>query len=396
MAEMSSSNGGRDAWADLLLDPDVKESGGANNNEGVDFARYWAMSQLLALEEAGAADYAIVFEYLQDVMVLDSAETPQTVALFQVKKKENGQWSRKQLCAASGPGEKASLKGGALKGSSILGKLYVAVEKASDCIKVKSEGIFVFNGPCKFADPAGGGLPPNRRKSLSTLDPLDRNYIEKAIALELGKERPLPHFSVLHLERTGLSPSTMRDTVRGFVDEFLDKHHPLMPNVSGRIVESLLGCFSEASRPSPGLDCLGDIIRAKGYTRRQFTELLTGLSKVRPFPAALDTVVDGLKSEGMPSRTADFLEREALRIKIEIMRHPDSEQTFLWNFAVSIARSNKAAETYRSIMDATVTALKEEARRRGNLPHSDVTWRAVALLAINHVDQEFATTNPQS
>lgn len=55
-----------------MPDPEITESGGEHANEGVDFARYWAISALLDKELAGEVDYAIVFEYLQDIAILDS------------------------------------------------------------------------------------------------------------------------------------------------------------------------------------------------------------------------------------------------------------------------------------------------------------------------------------
>jgi len=378
-----------DPWVSFLADKDVSETGGSHAEVGVDFCRYWAISVILMLEEAGAKDYAIVFQYMQDVMVVESATAPKEAELYQVKKKEKGAWNRSLLCACSRTKGKNGARRGTLKGRSVLGKLYVAVEKLSRIAAVK--GTFVSNAPCDLRAPTGEPVPCYGKVSVAGLLHSDRDQIEKKLVKELKRNQPLEHLGALHLEQTRVSPGAMRECVQGIADNFLARNHPQASNISGRLVERMVQAFSAASGLQPDLKTLADIIRWKGYTRRQFTCLLADLLKIRPFLDDLDSALSGLKSEGMPPRLADRLRLDAVRIKTEMMRHPDTQQEYQWGAAVSAARSNQRCGSYRGWLDATSKAIQEEARKTGRAVVRGDDCAAVALLAMNHVDEEPTT-----
>ncbi|WP_322034420.1 dsDNA nuclease domain-containing protein [Burkholderia sp. BCC1970] len=147
--------------------PTSKKAGA--NNDGVDFARYWAMYLLVALERAKQDDYAVLFEYIQDVALFDSSCRPTTAHLFQLKKRDRREWSIASICkrpdatdenldvpdksttqlqfdmfesraAEHSAGPKAQLskrtkKTKKLKGQSPLGKLYLSVAKLPSTVE---------------------------------------------------------------------------------------------------------------------------------------------------------------------------------------------------------------------------------------------------------------------
>jgi Cap4, dsDNA endonuclease domain len=390
----TSLGAARDNWAELFSDPQTFESGGGHTNEGVDFARYWAMSRLLELEEAGVSDYAIVFEYLQDVMVLDSSGAPKNADLYQVKKREKGSWTRSHLCQRSKRTDTEGRRRKGLTGRSPLGKLYMAIEKATQL--VSAQGTFLSNAGYTLKSSSGDALPSYGRTCLKLLDKADRDHIEGKISRELEKEIPLPHLDKLHLEQTRLSPGAMRETTMGLASEYLSRQQADMANVSGRLVERLFRSFSDISGPRGGLNSLAEIIQSKGFTRRQFTDLLAELSRIRPFPEVLDEAIGGMKDEGTPPRVANRIRQEATRIKTELLRHPDSEQLFYWKTALRVARTHSGDSSYKPGVDAIVEAITQESKEGGGYQLQSDSLKAVALLAIQYVDQESTTSNSQS
>ncbi len=76
-----------------------------------DFARYWAILALIEKELEGSDDYVILFEFLQDVAVLDLGSEPKSALLYQVKKRVRGEWSRSDLCKTKPRGGKAKVQG---------------------------------------------------------------------------------------------------------------------------------------------------------------------------------------------------------------------------------------------------------------------------------------------
>ena len=76
---------------------DLAEVGGAHNQKGVDFQRYWALMRIFQLEHSGQDDFLFLFEAIQDIAEFDSSASPSSVRVYQVKKKDRGEWTWAEL-----------------------------------------------------------------------------------------------------------------------------------------------------------------------------------------------------------------------------------------------------------------------------------------------------------
>src|SRR5688572_30577024 len=90
----------------VINDKELSESGGAHNQKGVNFQRYWAILRMFELEESGAKDFLLLFEVIQDVAVLDSPSTPTAISIYQVKKKDRNEWKWSELTSLHAPNSK--------------------------------------------------------------------------------------------------------------------------------------------------------------------------------------------------------------------------------------------------------------------------------------------------
>jgi len=90
----------------LATDPNSAESGGGHGNKGSDFQRYWGIWRALKLEEAGSNDFLLLFECVQDVLELDSSVHPTAAKVYQVKKKDSGEWTWNSLTLLPEPDAK--------------------------------------------------------------------------------------------------------------------------------------------------------------------------------------------------------------------------------------------------------------------------------------------------
>jgi hypothetical protein len=359
------------------------------------------MALLVELERADAGDYALLFEYLQDVALLDSPSAPTRATLLQVKKKTRGEWTRTSLCkreaaedttpahAAEPPLGDSPPKG--LSAKSPLGKLYLCVDRLQAL--VPTDGVFVSNAGHTLKQGSGGVGTAHTRLGFDNLHWEDAEYITKRLATEL-KQDGLPHFTRLAIEQSKVSPAAMRETVRGMIDMLLTQKFASLPNVSGRLQEKLLAAFSACGGPKPAIQSLGDAISRKGFTRSAFTELLKELASARSSAETLETIVDGLKSEGYAPRLADALRTEANRLQIQLMRHPETRETLAWNFAVSEAQKHAHETSYLSILRAVSSEILKRANARQGGPSTEREAGALALLALIHVDGQ--STAPSS
>lgn len=386
-----------DFWGQLHADPAVSELGGAHNNEGVDYSRYLAMSLIVERELEGATDYAVVFEYLQDIALLDSASDPKSALLVQVKKKTPGIWSKSDLCrqqkskgsstSTTAPKAKAA-KG--LDAKSALGKLYLCVHKLG--ARIPTTGMFLSNAGYDVLKD-GKRIPDYARILIANLDASESDHIRDKLHAEL-KLGHQPNLQLLTLRQTNIIPAAMRETVRGILAEFLETQYPDIPDVSGRLLESLLKDFAARSGVKGQVDGIGDLIQLKGYTRGQFNLTIQGMAGVTSGVERLRISIEGLKADGMPARQADRLSTQADKVRIQLVRDPQSRDAFLWQSAVDAAQQNQNSDSYLEMLNNVTQMLESTAAGKDIQFTNDGGARAVALLAIVYVDQQSSPAGP--
>lgn len=404
-----SAGPARDSWATLLDDPSICEVGGEHTNEGIDYAKFLAMALLVEMENANLPDYALVFEFLQDIALIDSPVAPTKATLIQVKKRTRGQWSKAMLCrkeqtaneeteARTGaaaqtqsvaPSQEPKKRSSKLGAKSPLGKLYLCVDKLSSV--VDAEGVFISNAGNDLRSPSGNPVPAYSRAIVQHLHTEDVEYIRKKLCVELNHST-LNHLARLAVEQSSVIPASMRETVRGLLDKLLTEKYPTLPSVSGQLQEKLLAAFSACSGPPGSVSSLEEILAKKGFTRAAFSALVEQFAATRTAAGYLDVVIEGLKSEGMPARAADRLRSEASRIQIQLVREPQTKEILLWEVAVDAAIRCADLDKYTAAIDEITADLQAQIIAREHGPTSDRETRAVALLAIIHVDQEPASS----
>lgn len=402
----------QDHWAALLEDTDISEVGGEHTNEGVDYARYLAMALLVEMEKAGLTDYALVFEYLQDIAIIESPANPTRATLVQVKKKSKGAWSKAALCkkessppegspessqseldptssVADTPKKKQFKKLGA---RSPLGKLYLCVEKLSPV--VTTEGVFLSHAGYDLKTNTMSDLPAYSKINLQHLHADDLDYIKKKLCAEL-KQSSLSHLAKLAVEQSKIIPAAMRETIRGMLDELLLKKYPMLPNVSGQLQEKLFAAFSACSGPKGSISSFAEVLAKKSFSGKEFEALIQAFVATKSSTSHLDIVIDDLKKEGEPPRAAERLRNEANRFQIQLLREPQTKDLILWDIAVKAAKANSDLNGYKELLYVVSEEIKAEAMRR-NHQTTELEDRALALLAIIYVDQQPPSSGSES
>ncbi len=130
--------------------PDLAEVGGSHNQKGVEFQRHWAVMRMFELVQAGAKDFLFLFEAIQDVAIVDSCDSPTSICVYQIKKKDRKEWAWADLTALHQP--KNPIKPSSVSKTktkpltdiqnSPIGKLYAAILAFNE---LQSTGRFVSN-----------------------------------------------------------------------------------------------------------------------------------------------------------------------------------------------------------------------------------------------------------
>lgn len=100
--------------SERLLAVPQRETAGEDSDDAFAFQKSWALYSLLSAHLLGK-DYLYIFEYHDDILVLDS-ENPTSIEFVQVKKSDKNSWTILRLSKQPESG-----------GNSILGKLYAHV-----------------------------------------------------------------------------------------------------------------------------------------------------------------------------------------------------------------------------------------------------------------------------
>jgi len=93
-----------------------RETSGSNSSSRFDYQKDWTLGKLLD-QHASGEDYIAVFDWHEDLIIMDSEVSPQKVNFYQIKGKKSGNWSLTSLLKSSSDTEDNPLL-------SIIGKLY--------------------------------------------------------------------------------------------------------------------------------------------------------------------------------------------------------------------------------------------------------------------------------
>jgi hypothetical protein len=382
-----------DQWAKLHRSPDVAESGGEENNTATDFARHWAIAHIAEALIDEADEYVILFEYLQDIAVLDSPHAPTKISLYQLKKRAHPPWTKSSLTARKKPEEWGKAveteKPKHLRGRSILGKLYYAVHSASSL--GKASGILLTDGQFNLNGADNQPITAFSKTPIDKLAKAEVEFIGKRLRKEL-EYQDLTNLGSLHIEQTRMNSAGMREYVRGVISGFLEKNFPGRPTVSGALMEKMLEKFGKLSGLTPACHCLDDLVRHKGFTKSQFIAMVTESIPARSWDEKLCSLTSDLKAEGVSKKLADRWHDRAVSVHTSLVLAPERALVYDWDLAARIAME-AADSSYKSTVEQIVAALRTEALTLGQEPLNDVELAAVALVAILDVKIESTSSD---
>jgi Cap4 dsDNA endonuclease len=83
-------------FASRLISEPQREKSGETGAQRYDYQALWGLSLIFRHHDA-STDYAISFEFHDDIILLDSASAPSKAAFYQVKTKAKGHWTLTEL-----------------------------------------------------------------------------------------------------------------------------------------------------------------------------------------------------------------------------------------------------------------------------------------------------------
>lgn len=258
--------------------PGLTEAGGGHGTKGVDFQRWWAVLRMLELEQSGANDFLLLFESVQDVAELDSASQPTFAHVYQVKKKDRGEWSWLFLTGTTDPNaktKKASVTNYEKVQASPLGKLHLSLD-AFPALPV--EGHFVSNAGCNVPLATGGNAATSMPCSLSDLAPEHVALLSSALHSLCAPGTTAPDLQRMRLKKVAIHPDSPSSKVIHVALDFLNKRNAKHAGQASSFVESLVTQISPLGRHTDVCTSFEQLVKERGFSRKDFIAALGALA----------------------------------------------------------------------------------------------------------------------
>lgn len=238
--------------AERLVEHPQREVGGSVAQERFDYQALWGLA-LIFSNHGKSEDYAIAFEFHDDVVLLDSAEAPASVRFYQVKTKDKGHWTLSDLFRRPALRKGQKDKDRPL---SFMGKLFSNYEAFPDDTAAMS---FVSNMPLEFSD-ANQDIAFKDCGSDTFAKFLKRLQTEHGSATE-------DQVSLMHFVKTDLSLHDASTHVKGKLNNFVVKAHgEIAYNLDGLYRAVVEDCRTR-SKYTGQIKSFEDLIRYKAVCR---------------------------------------------------------------------------------------------------------------------------------
>lgn len=282
----------------LSQDPTLVEAGGGHGQKGVDFQRYWAIFRIFELKKEGSNDFLFLFESIQDVAEFDSETDPSRVDIYQIKKKDGGEWSFNDLTGMLKPdGRKKKVAPSLSKiEKSPIGKLY----KAGLAVQqLEANAHFVSNAGCDLPLASSGFASSLLKCFASELDVYHALSLSEGLALLHATPGKVPDLKRLGLQKTTLHPDNPHLLALGAVTAYLSKHLPASAGQANAFVDALFVQISALGRQTEPITSFQELRRQRGYSMAELNAALADLKAVPDIKPHLDSLLTGLLLEGL-------------------------------------------------------------------------------------------------
>jgi len=246
-----------------LIENKVRENSGSISSNGFDYQKDWSICKLLEEHEKGK-NYVLLFDFHEDLVILDSELNPTQADFYQIKTKAAGCWTMHQLLKRKENKDKTF-------SASILGKLYY--NKILFAESVRSLNFASNTGyDVKLADGTRSKSKANIAMNKLTLEEI--NNLKDKIRIEYGSEESLTCESIIFLIVSNLNIIDHDTYTIGRIARFLDGINSGKYNVN--LVYRTF--FDQVKRKSDydsnKISSFSEMLTYKGITKKDFEGMI--------------------------------------------------------------------------------------------------------------------------
>jgi hypothetical protein len=272
-----------------------RETGGSLAQERFDYQALWGLALIFSNHEKND-DYAITFEFHDDIALLDSAEAPTNVHFYQVKTKDKGHWTLTDLFRRPALEKDQKEEDRPL---SFIGKLFSNYEAFPNDTVAMS---FVSNVPLEFA---GANVDIAFKDCAG--DTFDKFL--KRLQTERGSATK-DQAGLIHFVKADLSLHDTSTHAKGKLNNFVVKAHgEVAYNLDGLYRAVIEDCRTR-SKYTGAINNFEDLIRYKAICPADVAKWLAAVGAQVKAPEWIEIVAD-----------LDYDARKKFRLRAEWMKY---------------------------------------------------------------------------
>lgn len=238
-----------------------REFSGSRTAGRYDFQANFAILKLIELREK-KADFRVVFDFYDDLLVLDSATNPSRGRFFQLKSKDPGEWTIKDV----------SRQVGAKSPRSIVGRMYAHVDAFGDDVQ---ETAFVTNAPFKFTLSDGTNTSADHTMIVgNTLHATETGTITVAVTGDIASADVNGWLPRLVFIRTSLGIHGQELVVVGRLQHHLEQEEQACSTKTTALYKTLHASVVARSKFSEQGLPLEELLARKSLTKAEIDELI--------------------------------------------------------------------------------------------------------------------------
>ncbi len=248
------------SFADKLVQTPRREKSGETGYERYDYQASWGLALIFESHD-DLDDYAIAFEFHDDIVRLNSSSDPTSARFYQVKTKLKGHWTLTDLSR-----RKKSKDGSPLP--SFIGKMYENYQLFPGDTERLS---FVSNVPCEFIDAAKTDACFADCEATSFKKFLEKLKQECPLAIE-GSAK------LMHFVRANLSLHDASSHLKGMMQDFVTKQLGTISYSPDTLYKTIIEECRTKSKYTGSISSFAELVKHKAITKGQVSGWLSQIA----------------------------------------------------------------------------------------------------------------------
>lgn len=304
--------------AETLVSIPQSERGGEIAQRGFDYQTCWALSQMLEYE-LDEKNYVFIFEYHDDVLILDDEVSPTQLTFAQVKTREK-HWTASTLSNST---KKNPI--------SIIGKLFIHHKNFAE---YSPKLLFVTNASFNLCEENGG-------KSCFGANEVKVEYqtsFKKAIKDQVKLDDSSIDLSVMRFVQSSLSLDDHITHLKGKLCDFLSKKFGDSISLSVNALASLLeqACREKSKVKSADIINFSELISRKGFSSEALNGVLDSLNASNSLKPDWDKASPLFNDLGKTSLQLIILQAMFSQVCIDLNQNTKNPSTVYLEYAISL------------------------------------------------------------